>query len=186
MEHKGTQELMTERLRLRQFVQGDAQAMYEHWASDETVTEYLTWYPHDSVESTHALLRTWVADYAQPHQYLWGIELGGTLIGSISVVDMEEDANVCEIGYCIGTKWWNHGYVTEAMQAVIQFLFEEVGCHRIVAKHDERNPASGKVMLKCGLQHEGTHRDCRKNKGEYVTVLTYAILATDKRTERSD
>ena len=50
--HKGTQTIHTERLILRKFTVDDAQAMFENWASDERVTRYLTWCPHESPEAT--------------------------------------------------------------------------------------------------------------------------------------
>lgn len=181
MEHKGTQTLQTERLRLRRFTPADAHDMYTHWANDAEVTQYLTWYPHQSEEETRQLLTLWAEAYEQPTTYHWAIELAGTLIGDIAVVASSDNHASCEIGYCMGKDWWNNGYVTEAFRAVIGFLFDEVGYHRIVAKHDQRNPASGKVMLKCGLQYEGTHRDSQKVKGEYVTTVNYALLSTDNR-----
>lgn len=48
--------------------------------------------------------------------------------------------------------------MTEAMSAVIAYLFDEVNMHRILTKHDVENPASGKVMQKCGMKHEGIFR----------------------------
>lgn len=55
-------------------------------------------------------------------------------------------------------KWWGKGYATEAFKRVIKFLFEEVEVETIYAEHLEANPASGRVMEKCGLTYEGTLR----------------------------
>lgn len=48
----------------------------------------------------------------------------------------------------IGRSFWGKGYMTEAVKAVMAFLFEEVGANRVCAKHDTNNPNSGKVMEK--------------------------------------
>ena len=57
--------------------------------------------------------------------------------------------------------------------------FTELDVHRIEAQHEADNPASGRVMAKCGMQHEGTLRSRVFNKGRYVDVEFYAILRQD-------
>lgn len=66
-----------------------------------------------------------------------------------------------------------------AFTEVIRFLFEEVGVNRIEAKHDPRNPHSGDVMKKCGLQFEGKHRQASKINQGICDVMKYAILKED-------
>ncbi len=63
MQHLGTQTLETERLVLRKLTLDDAEAMYNNWASDPEVTEYLTWPPHESVEVTRQLIGHWMEEY---------------------------------------------------------------------------------------------------------------------------
>ena len=55
------------------------------------------------------------------------------------------------------------GYTSEALGAVINFLFDEVGLNRIAARHDVNNSHSGGVMKKCGMQFEGIMREGAKN-----------------------
>jgi len=92
------------------------------------------------------------------------------------VVKYEVDNSACEIGYCIGSALWNKGYSTEALQAVIDFLFVEVGLNRISAKHDILNPASGEVMKKCKMTHEGILRDVQFKNNKFCTLAVYSIL----------
>ena len=92
--HKGTQTIHTDRLILRKFTVDDAQAMFENWASDERVTRYLTWCPHESPEATRQLLELWCAAYENPSAYNWVMEYEGTPIGNISVVRLSENANM--------------------------------------------------------------------------------------------
>jgi len=100
-------------------------------------------------------------------------------IGSISVVEKDEKLNIVQIGYCIGTKWWNQGIVTEVFSATIRFLFDEVKVNRIEARHDTNNPRSGRVMVKCGLKYEGTLRQAGFNNKGIVDVSVYSILASE-------
>lgn len=179
MNHKGTQELETERLILRQFMPTDAQNMFDNWASNPNVTKYLTWPTHDNVETTKLIINEWVDGYNADDFYQWAIEVKeiGEPIGSISVVRINEAVDEVEIGYCIGEKWWHQGYTSEAFTKVIDFLFTEVGAKRICAKHDTDNPNSGRVMMKCGLQYEGTLRKAGRNSTNAVCDLAvYSIL----------
>ena len=70
MNHCGTRMLETDRLVLRPFVVGDAEAMFRNWASDSEVTKYLTWPAHANMDVTRALLKEWTAAYANPSYYL--------------------------------------------------------------------------------------------------------------------
>lgn len=152
MKHCGTQRLETERLILRRFVIDDAAAMYKNWASDDEVTKYLMWHTHTSIDVSRAVTEEWVSSYSNEKYYQWAIVLkenGSEPIGSISAVHMNEDISMVHIGYCIGRNWWNKGITSEALKAVMDFFFENVGANRIESRHDPRNPNSGKVMKKC-------------------------------------
>lgn len=168
MEHRGTKKLETARLILRPFVKEDAPAMYRNWASDPEVTKFLSWPTYKTVDTAYEILNIWVSQYRDDTFYQWAIELKeiGEVIGSISVVNFDERVDMAEIGFCIGRSWWGQGIMTEAFQAVIDFLFGEVGVQRIEAGHDPNNPASGAVQRKCGLKYEGTlRRSIRSNQG---------------------
>lgn len=184
MNHLGTKKIETERLILRPFVLEDAQAMYENWASDEEVTRYLTWPAHSSPEISGMVLRDWISHYDEPDYYQWAIvckEKEGEPIGSISVVSHNDQLQRVHIGYCIGKQWWHQGITSEALKGVIDFLFDQVGVRRVDAKHDPRNPHSGGVMRKCGMQYEGTMRKSDINNQGFCDASWYAILAEDRR-----
>lgn len=182
MNHKGTAVLETQNLILRKFVPADAKAMYENWANDSDVTEFLTWKPHESVEVTKDILNNWIDEYKNDDFYQWAITLksnGDEPIGSISIVHKDEAINLVHVGYCIGKKWWKRGVTSEALGALIKFFMEEVGVNRIEARHDPLNPNSGKVMLKCGMKYEGTMRQADRNNKGICDYSMYGILATD-------
>ena len=182
MKHLGTKKLETDRLILRPFTLEDADTMYKNWASDPDVTKYLPWTPHESVQVTRSLLEDWISQYEKDDYYHWTIVLkenGEEPIGSISAVQKDDTIKMVHIGYCIGKKWWKQGITSEALAALIKFFFEEVGVNRIELRHDPSNPNSGKVMMKCGLQYEGTHRQAGLNNQGICDSAMYAILAED-------
>lgn len=184
MEHKGTICLETGRLLLRPFTTEDAEAMFRNWAKDDEVTKFLTWPTHKDQSITEAVLSSWVQQYAKLDYYQWAIvlkEMSPEPIGSISVVN-EIDARIqaAEIGYCIGKKWWHRGVTSEALSRVMDYLFDEVGVNKIVARHDVNNPNSGLVMRKCGMQYEGTLRQEAWNNQGVCDVAHYGLLKADR------
>ena len=84
-----------------------------------------------------------------------------------------------ELGYWIGESGWGQGICSEAAEQVIAFGFEELGLRRIHAHHLARNPASGRVMEKIGMKHEGTFRRHVKKWGVFEDAVFYAILAEE-------
>lgn len=178
LNHKGTKIIETDRLILRPFRSGDAPLMFKNWAGDREVPRYLTWNVHRSVSDTENVVNMWVAQYNDISTYNWVIVLKelGEPIGSISVARIYENIDGAEIGYCIGKPWWGRGIMTEAFSAIIPYLFE-VGFNRIDAAHAVKNPASGRVMQKCGLTYEGTLRQFfRATSGELLDISFYSIL----------
>ena len=182
MKHLGTKVLETERLILRRFEPADAPAMYNNWASDPEVTKFLMWPTHTDVKVSEAVLTTWVRSYSDNAYYQWAIvpKDFGEPIGSMAVVDKNDDIAMFHIGYCIGRKWWGKGITAEALAAVMDYLFDEVGAERIESRHDPKNPNSGKVMIKCGMKFEGIHRRADYNNQGICDAAYYAILKDER------
>ena len=180
--HKGTVTIETPRLLLRRAEIQDADAMYKNWASDPEVTKFLTWPPHESPAASEGIIAKWVAEYQKKDFYQWMIVLKeiDAPIGSLIAVS-DERTESAQIGYCIGKKWWHQGIMPEALGAVMDFLFDEVGFNRVEARHDPNNPNSGKVMAKCGMKYEGTLRQADRNNQGICDCSFYGLLASDRK-----
>ena len=83
------------------------------------------------------------------------------------------------MGYWLGREHWNNDYCTEASRAVLKYGFEVLRLNRIFATHLSRNPASGKVMQKIGMRHEGHMRQAAKTWGKFEDLEYYGILKSD-------
>jgi RimJ/RimL family protein N-acetyltransferase len=178
----GTQSIHTERLLLRRFTVADASAAYHNWQNDPVVTRYLTWPAYTSLAPAKARMTLTAASYRQPDVYQWAMQLtdpAATLIGNISVVSHDDDLRTMAIGYVMGQTWWGHGYMPEALRAVIDYLFSGTDVNRIEARHDTHNPNSGKVMHKAGMQFEGVLRQRGLNNTGLCDEAFYAILRSD-------
>jgi len=182
MKHMGTRELESDRLILRRFSLDDDKAMYNNWANDPEVTKYLRWPHHETVDISRMVLEDWTSQYGRAGYYQWAIVLKGNgkePIGCIGVVGSDEATKMVHIGYCLGKRWWRQGIMSEALALLVKFFFEEVGMNRVESQHDPKNPNSGKVMVKCGLQYEGTRRDADWSNQGICDSAMYAILAKD-------
>lgn len=183
MEHKGTKRLETERLILRKFELSDTQNMFDNWASNPNVTKFLIWQTYTNTDDVRAYIQSRIDSYANDNSYEWVIEYkeNHQAIGSIGVVDFKEYINCALIGYCLGEEYWHKGIMTDVLNRVIKFLFEEVGVNRIEATHDVNNPNSGKVMEKCGMKYEGTLRQAAVNNQGICDSVVRSVLREEYR-----
>jgi ribosomal-protein-alanine N-acetyltransferase len=170
------QTLRTERLVLRPFSLTDAPDVMR-LAGDIRVYETTLLIPHPYGER---IAESWIST----HQAVFYEEGGaifaicltnGSLIGAISL-NRSGLFNGAELGYWIGPAYWNCGYCTEAVKAVLNYGFKELGYHKISARHFVGNSASGRVMQKAGMVREGVLRDEVMKDDHYITVEVYGIL----------
>ena len=167
--------LITDRLILRKVTMYDAQEMFDNWASDSEVTKYLTWTPHQSIDTVRMILDDWMVDYEDEKTIRYGITIKetGELIGAIDVVDYID--GVPEIGYSLSRKYWNKGYMTEAAKAVIDYIFS-LGYKEIFIEADIRNGASLRVIEKLGFKYlHDEEKMCSKIKPYLITVKWFKL-----------
>ena len=182
MNKAGTQRIETNRLILRRFSIEDAEDMYANWASDPEVTRFLTWPAHSSVDVTKSLLADWVSRYEDGGYFNWAMEFKetGTVIGNISVVKLNERVESADMGYCMSRACWGRGLMPEALNAVMDYLFDVVGLNRVAACHDANNPKSGRVMDKAGMKQEGILRSAGKNNLGICDEVWHAMIRSDR------
>lgn len=169
-------DIETERLLVRKFKETDIDDMYEY-ASDDIVTRYITWDTYKSKEEAVKYVNSIIKRYDNFELAPWAIEYkeNGKMIGSIDIrYDSENYA--AEIGYVLNKNYWNKGIMTEVLKEVIDFGFKNLNVNRLEMKHDVRNEPSGKVMLKNGFKYEGTLRNQKFQKGEFVDLKYYSML----------
>ncbi len=172
--------LETPRLRIRKLGLRDAQDVFEY-SQDPLVAKYVLWDPQRSVGEARGYIRYMMRKYRMGEPASWGIEWkeNGKLIGTIGFMWIQRENAAAEVGYSLSRAYWNRGIMTEALEAVLRHGFRTMNLNRIEAQHEVPNAASGAVMRKCGMRHEGTLRQRLLNKGRYVDVELYAILKED-------
>lgn len=138
----------TERLILRPLTVDDTGAVFQ-WTGDERVTRYVSYVRHTDTNVT----REWLESLSDSEKdYTFGFELkeNGLLIGC-GHIEFKPDKEFWTFGYNIRYDYWNKGYTTEAVKRMIEYVKTEHGARRFCAWHAVENPASGRVMEKCGL-----------------------------------
>ncbi|MGI1805631.1 GNAT family N-acetyltransferase [Exiguobacterium sp. TDN 0502] len=179
IQYQGSPELHTERLRLRKIRIADTEVMFQNWLSDERVMRHLIKGPHKTLDETNVRVEEITSSYESKDFCYWGMEekRSGTLIGVIDLFNFDETTEHCEVGYCIGHDWWNKGYGSEALAAIVEYGFDKMQIHKISAAHNIDNPASGRIMQKVGMIQEGTVRAMIRNAaGEYKDCAIYGLL----------
>ena len=176
--HKGTQTIKTDHLTLRRFILDDSKEVFEKWTSSYENSRFVMKCSHDNIAETEQMLLEYVKNYNNLDFYMWGIVFEDNLIGYICGNELNEEIKSICIGYCITKSCWNKGITTEAAKAVIKYFFS-LGFNRIFSYHNQLNPASGKVMQKCGMKFEGRIRGGSLLAGEICDCLQYSILKAD-------
>ena len=165
--------LYTPRLVLRKFAETDVADVFT-WASDARVTKFVSLPTQESLDSTKKLLSGWITD---AEKFNWALEFNGRVIGRAYSHYVNWQHNHCELGCLIAHEFWNQGLVSEALRGILGYLFNKTTMHRVEALHEADNPASGRVLQKCGMHFEGTKRQffCCQD-GSYADALTFVIF----------
>ncbi len=178
--------LATERLTLRPFIADDAFDV-ERLAGRREIADTTLNIPHPYPHGG-------AAEWIRSHGPAWNDGISatfaivgkktGALVGAIGLMIKAEHRRA-ELGYWIALDCWNRGYATEASRRLLDFGFEVLGLHRIEARHFLRNPASGRVMQKLGMEHEGVERDWAFKWDRFETLAVYSILEPEWRAMRA-
>ena len=178
--------LENERILLRPWRESDAETLYKY-ASDPEVGPRAGWPPHKNVEESLEIIRTifnsdhiWAIELKETSEPIEHQEQNdartdltesqqrkaeGQPIGCIGYYTHGESninigENDAEAGYWIAKPYWNHGICTEALQLLIDYCFSVKGFSTIWSDFFVDNPASGRVMEKCGFRDTGDINYC--------------------------
>ena len=170
----GFSTLQTERLILRPVQPDDAEAMFDYLRDEETV-RFITVPP---VKTVTEVIENSIQSYFMLDPIgKWAIVYDQKMIGTIDL-RLNEAHRQAEIGYVLNKRYWGQGIMPEAAQAILAVGFDQLQLVRIFSEHDTRNPKSGRVMTKIGMQQEGVALKSQIIKGEIVDMVHYAITDT--------
>ncbi|MBR6292641.1 MAG: GNAT family N-acetyltransferase [Bacteroidales bacterium] len=151
----------TERILLRLWHDDDAEALFKY-ASDPEVGPRAGWPSHKSVEESLEIIRT---IFHSDHMWAMVLKATGEPIGCMGYfVHGESNINIgvndAEVGYWVARPYWNQGLCTETLRMLIDYCFNVNGFQTLWADFFPENPASGRVMEKCGFRDTGKINCC--------------------------
>lgn len=165
-------DIETERLILRDASVDDAEDMFEY-AKLEEVTKYLSWKPHLSVKDSEKLLEMLGKEAKEKDSYVFKVIVlkeNDKMIGTIDARIFGDGLKDAEFGYCLNPKYWNKGYMSEALKAFMEALHKEHGVENVFGSFERENIASKRVMQKNEMYYYETVRRNFKNKGEVELI----------------
>ena len=145
----------TERLILRPWRESDLEDFYEY-AKVDGVGQMAGWLPHEDIEKSRLILSMFIDE-----KKTFALELkeSGKVIGSIGLETRDADLGIPEnlqgreIGYVLNKDYWGRGLMPEAVRAVVDYCFAELGFDWLTCGHFLRNNQSRRVVEKCGFRY---------------------------------
>lgn len=170
--------LETKRLRLRELKASDAAALYAIRTHPD-VNKYLGREPDEDVHAVERLIGVIQQAYANGDGVHWSIthRHDDTLIGSVTYWNLDKQNYRAELGYLLSPACWRQGLMTEAIEAVLQFGFDEMKLHSVEANTSTDNIGSQKLLLNCGFKQEAHFRENWHFRGTFYDSLVFCKLA---------
>lgn len=169
-------ELLSDRLRLRQFTDADLPNVYEGLSDPEVIKYYGVSFK--TLDETKEQM-TWFADLELSGTGIWWAitsKHDGAFYGGAGLNDISKEHRKAEIGMWLLPKYWGNGILSETMPLVFNYAFEQIKLHRIEGFVENTNEKCKKAIRKVGLEYEGTMKDCEFKNGQFIDVDIYARL----------
>jgi ribosomal-protein-alanine N-acetyltransferase len=176
--------LYTDRLLIRDQIIEDLESYHELF-SDNNLMKYLQDIKTKTIEESQENLLNEIEEYGTKDRKLYGLRIENKLtnehIGQIGYTVMENTSygKLVHMGYFIKEKYWNKGYMTEAVKRVIEFAFNENNVYRIHTGCHKENVASEKVMQKCGFIKEAEFKEYVLHEGKLKDRVEYRLLKNE-------
>jgi RimJ/RimL family protein N-acetyltransferase len=172
--------LRTERLVLRPLQRGDEEALFALY-SDPVFMRYWNTPPWPALAEAAKVIGEDLAAMPAGQYLRLGIRAaeGEALIGTCSLFAFHEPSRRAELGYGLAPASWGHGYMTEALSALLGFAFGPLGLNRIEADIDPGNEASARALGRLGFVQEGYFRERWIVGGQISHSAMYGLLRAD-------
>ena len=179
-------ELITPRLRIREFIESDYQALRDM----DSRTEFNTYEREYASEAeTRGSLDESISTQLKIPRTVYRLAITippvDTVKGVINISRQQEKIREWEVGWAVHPDEWNKGFATEAAWSVIDWAFREFNLHRVVAFCHADNAASVRVMEKLGMRCDGRLRETRWLNGAWWDECVYAVLEREWRENKN-
>lgn len=175
-------ELESDRLYYRNFNAGDAADLF-YLKTDARVMAHMDSKKHESInDSLEAITRN-QESFKEKTGINWAIIEKDTnqFIGYFGYWRLDRQNSRGEIGYSLKPEYWGQGFMTEAMNCLISFGFEQLNLHSIKANINPNNANSEKLLVRFGFKKEAYFREDYLFEGQFLDSVIYCLLESDIR-----
>ncbi len=171
-------ELLGDSINLRKLKLSDAQDMVDYITKRGSSKWTLTQFKNYTLDDAKVFIRRCQKNFREKTSLNYGITMRGSdqIIGTVGLVNISWTHQCAELGYLVNKDYWGQGIATEASRLLVAYGFEQLKLYRVYALAFEANPASIRVMEKCGLSYEGIMREAIMRYRKRQSLLTYGIL----------
>jgi ribosomal-protein-serine acetyltransferase len=177
--------IQTERTTIRRYRKGDGAAVYALTERNDN-REHLKGTAEDivdlkSVEEAEVKARKHRAEWAKRERFVAGIWEGDRYIGEIWIEPDNWNVPCFEIGWFVDKGCEGEGLAGEAAQACLDFIFNELEAHKVIAKTSDTNTRSVKLAERLGFKEEGHLRENEFKDGKRYGTLLYGLLREENK-----
>ncbi|MBX7205780.1 MAG: GNAT family N-acetyltransferase [Bacteroidia bacterium] len=170
------QTLYTPGLVLRPVEEGDRQKVFEGFSNPEVTRYFDITYP--TYESTSVQMEWYASNRKEQSGFAWAVcdKSSGEVMGVFSIYFINRKHQRAELGYWLLPPYWNKGFATEALMAIISYAKNKLYLHRLSAEIEPANTASKKLLQKLGFKRDGILRDYEIKNGQFQDLEIWGLL----------
>lgn len=176
-------DLETKNLKIRKFQIGDTKDVYDNLATEEKLADCLEYNIHRNMEETKAMVTSYIKEY-EMNELVWAIEekTTNTVIGFINALEESRTHKCCKVKFGIGLKWVNTGYMEEALNKILEYLFNEEKFNLVSSNFYDGNieltQIKEKMLQNVGMIKEACLRNRKINNknGRVENRIIYSII----------
>jgi len=173
--------ILTKRLKIDRLKDSDAHTMFKY-RSDPLISRYQNWEPSHIEEIQTFIAELKNVDIGAPGSWFQlGMYLreSDEMVGDLGIHTQSNNRSQAEIGITLSISFQRRGLATEALTALLKYLFVKLGKHRVYASVDPRNTPSIALLERVGMRKEAHFVESLWFKGEWVDDVIYAMLKSE-------
>lgn len=175
----------TARLVLREMTPADLDFYFHHF-NDEEIVEGCAFPGPENLEAARKELELYCTGlFKKDEGARWGIvaKAQNRLVGTCGLYNWNKTSHSAEIGYDLEPAYWGQGIMTEALQAILKYGFQEMKLNRVQALVDAENLHSLKLLEELGFKREGVFRQRTHFKGRFHDDVCLSLLREEWKTQ---
>ena len=179
------EELESQRLLIRRYSEGDGKALFTLLERNDN-REFL--FPNveevaiiKTIEEAETNVKKHATEWDSRKRFVLGIweKKTNIYIGEIWIEPNKWDVPSFELGWFLGQGYLGKGYATEAARRSLEFLFHNLGAHKVIVITRDTNHPSIKLAERLGFKKEGHFREARIEHGARYGLVYYGLLKTE-------